>query len=287
MLTILEEIRDILSQSSIHRRRSSSTTMSKLLHAPTDLLSSHFVCRTSELQGIQDGFSSLLGSAPSRIILWGMPGVGKTQLALRYAVSQYNTKYTHVFWVSASTTAKIYQALESFLDELDSPDRYSTEQHIKLTAARKWLEDESYGTERSWLLVFDNANRDTVATIRDVIPKSNRRGNILITTKGQDVAEALSMTAGEGCPCYEVQTPDEQDAAIMLLDIASMRAAQDAEMLQQATQLVKQLGCLPLAIGHVASFMRRSRIGLQGMLDILSSEEKTKVCSRTESHCVN
>lgn len=85
-----------------------------------------------------------------------MPGVGKTQLALKFATcgSQRN-QYTYIFWVSAASVEKLTRDFSKLVDLLHLPGRYGLDQAIKLTVARAWLEDLSVA--RSWLLVLDNA----------------------------------------------------------------------------------------------------------------------------------
>ena len=65
------------------------------------------------------------------------------------------------------------------LDLLESPERFSSEQHPKVAAVKRWLEYEDVAEPRSWLLIFDNAKEGTVSALRDVLPKRNPNGNVL------------------------------------------------------------------------------------------------------------
>jgi hypothetical protein len=257
---------------------STSRIPSPVINAPTDLLSTHFLGREQELDRLQKVFSQVRDKIPSRAVIWGMPGLGKTQLALKYGVSKFINQYTHIFWISAATTSKIYQGYENILRVLDSPERFSTEQQMRVQAVKRWLENETSQIERTWLLIFDNANEATVDALRDVIPKSNPRGNILFTTRNETVAQALASGGGEQHYCEELRPLDELEAAKILLQGAGMDIEPlEQSVLIQAVDLVKSLGCLPLAVSHAASFMKQSRLGIADVVTLLNSEEKTKV----------
>ena len=75
------------------------------------------------------------------------------------------------------------------------PDRSSIDDGIKLTAARRWLEDFNSGR---WLLVLDNIARETVNFLREHLPRKNGRGNVLFSARAEDVAKALTHVARRG-----------------------------------------------------------------------------------------
>lgn len=265
----------MMALSSASTRRASGTR-TRLLYAPTDLLTSQFTGRNAELSMIEAALNRSPPLVPSRAVIWGMPGVGKTQIALKYCLEFYIRRYTHIFWVSASTTGKIRQGIESLLDELESPERFSPEQKFRLAAARRWLESDE--PDRAWLIVFDNVNADTIDTLRELSPKANPHGNMIFTTRFPEVAEALSTTGGSSHFCTELHVPKESDAAKILLANAAIKDdGSIPHFTKDSEKLVRQLGCLPLAIDQVSSFMKHSGIGLQQMLAILDSEEKSKV----------
>lgn len=107
---------------------------SQLIDAPTDLLCSHFTGRMLELEQLQIAFSKGSDRIPSRAAVFGMPGLGKTQLALKYAASAYTYRYSHIFWISAASVGKIREGYETILDSLELPERFSSEQHLKVAA---------------------------------------------------------------------------------------------------------------------------------------------------------
>jgi hypothetical protein len=213
-----------------------------------------------------------------------MPGIGKTQLLLRYAKLSFDQhQYPCIFWISATSVDKINQGISGILDLIKHPDRYLQDQTAKLTAARLWLEQSPKDDGDDWLLVFDNVHRETLSFIRVNLPLRNERGNILFTTRTADVAESLVSAAGERHSILGLHALELRETANLLLDDAGIDAGTvTLPILGQAEDLVKRVGCLPLAVVHAASFMKQTHITLGNMLELYKNERKIEVCSYFE-----
>lgn len=117
--------------------------------------------------------SSQLGAW--RQALWGLGGIGKTQIAIEYAY-RYVADYSKVGWLVRSeefmVLASDYAALAG---KLGLPESNSQDQTIIVNSVRHWLEHNS-----DWLLIFDNAVRP-----EDIIGYLPRGGNghIIITSR--------------------------------------------------------------------------------------------------------
>jgi hypothetical protein len=245
--------------------------------APLDLLSVHFTGREKELARISEVLNCVHEDVPTRCVIHGMHGLGKTQLALQFAKRSYNGgRYSLIFWISAATTEKLNNGFVKILDLIRHPARFQlVEQNSRLTEARRWLEDS---TSISWLLVLDNVDVSTLDFIRENLPRHNRRGNILFTTRTPDVASALSCAAGKQHQVLELGFPDVPDAVNLFLRESSIDAASATQLtMNKAYEMVKCVGCLPLAISSTASFMRQSHKELDDTLLLLQSECKMQV----------
>jgi hypothetical protein len=207
-----------------------------------------------------------------------MPGLGKTQLLLRYAkLSWDQNRYSCIFWISAASVDKINQGISGILDLIEHPDRYLQDQTAKLTAARVWLEKYEGG---DWLLVFDNVHRETLSFLRVHFPLANERGNILFSTRTEDVAESLVNAAGEQHPILGLQVMDLRETANLLFKDAGINAEiVTPSLLGQAEDLVKRVGRLPLAVVQAASFMKQTHTFLHNMLEFYKKERKLEVSS--------
>lgn len=115
-----------------------------------------------------------------------------------------------------------------------------------------------------WLLVFDNAEHWT--DLRACWPSSTH-GSILITSRNADLVETSSSEVA-------LKPFDKQHGANLLLkhireDPASARQQRDAKLISHA------LGGLPLAITHVAGYMRQSGISSADFLKVLEERSNS------------
>jgi hypothetical protein len=206
-----------------------------------------------------------------------MHGLGKTQLALQFAKSSYKDgRYSLIFWMSGTTIDKLNDGFANILNLIRHPRQHLlVDQRSKLIEARRWLEDS---TSLTWLLVLDNVDVSTLDFIRNNLPRQNRRGNILFTTRTVDVASALSYAAGQQQEVLELGLPDAQDAVDLLLTESGIHTASATWVTKsKANEVVKCLGCLPLAISQAASYMKQCNKGLDYMLLLLYSEQRMEV----------
>lgn len=75
--------------------------------------------------------------------LYGMGGVGKTQIALRYA-NACREKYDAVFWISAENTITIAQSFREVAKCLDMNQAHSeTDDNSVILEVKKWLSSTS------------------------------------------------------------------------------------------------------------------------------------------------
>jgi hypothetical protein len=244
--------------------------------APVDLLSTSYIGRETELLRIRDCLDIVYADSPSRCALYGMPGIGKTQLALKYTISSFSEHhYSYIFWASAATTGKLSHDLVRILDLLKLPDRFNPDQSAKLIAVRMWLENRSSENEKRWLLVLDNANSDTLEDIRHLLPRTNSAGHILFTTRTEDLAEALASAAGRRHSIMELRTPTLPDAARMLLYSAGF--SEDSSDFAKAEEVANSVGRLPLAVSLAASFMKQTHKNFDDLLILYAGEHKPEV----------
>ncbi|KAI9817428.1 MAG: hypothetical protein M1827_001037 [Pycnora praestabilis] len=251
---------------------------SPVIDGAIDLLSPHFAGRESELEDLRLGLMTDRGDVPARCAVYGLPGIGKTQLALKYAKTSIDVqRYSHVFWISAASSEKLYQGSARVLEQLNLPDRFISDQTAKLIAAKRWLENSVTTSSIKWLLVLDNANVDTVTVVRDLLPQTNASGHVLFTTRTPEVARTLARVGGIEHVCIEMRPPPVHDAVEMLLRRAQITLkVPEAMDRDRAEKIVASVGRLPLAIDQAASFMRTGHKNLTQTLGIYSSNEKSE-----------
>jgi NB-ARC domain len=249
-----------------------STILLPFIDAPVDILTVHFTGRTEELARIKDILDSVGGNVPIRCVIHGMHGIGKSQLTLYFAISAFGQgRYKYVLWISATTVGKLQQGFVKLLDLIDHKDRFHPEQRARLTASRRWLEE----CDSKWLLVLDNVERDSLDFLREQLPRQNKQGNILFTTRTESLADILSNSAGQRHQILELLTPNVQDSANLLLEHSA--GDMDEARTSRAKDVVKCVGCLPLAVAQAGSFMKQSGKSLDEMLDLYESDRKVEV----------
>ena len=160
----------------------------------------------------------------------GLGGVGKSQLAARYAQTRCGA-YDVVAWVGAedggiADLSRLAVALGLSVDELAPADR--------ARAALEWLA----GCDRRWLLVLDNV--ESAEQLRDLLPRGER-GRVLVTSRDR--------TLRQFGPVLAVGVFDEDTATRYLTERAERSDDEPG-----ARELARALGCLPLALAHAAAY---------------------------------
>jgi hypothetical protein len=156
-----------------------------------------FVGREKELAEMHQ---LLYGHATrSTVILHGLGGMGKTQLAIAYA-GRHKAKYTAIFWMNASDQNSLKLSFVDIAQQvlrdhpsdsvLASVDLEGDLDNV-VNAVKAWL---SIGKNAHWLVIYDNydnpkipGNADRSAVdVRRFLPGSDH-GSIIITTRSSQV----------------------------------------------------------------------------------------------------
>ncbi|KAJ5673943.1 hypothetical protein N7462_009382 [Penicillium macrosclerotiorum] len=186
--------------------------------------------------------------------LYGMSGVGKTQVALRYANASRD-KFDLIFWISACSRRVLQESFQTVatLLGLNRPGTTKDDEEL-VSNVHTWLSS----TESRWLLVYDDAN--DVHLLSDFWP-SAMRGSILVT--GRNPAIAFSLTSrGHRLHPFDVDTASRMLLKILDLDSESKLHQKDAE------NVCTRLGGLPLALDQIGGFIFRRNIALKDFLAV-------------------
>ncbi|GAB3009235.1 FxSxx-COOH system tetratricopeptide repeat protein [Saccharothrix stipae] len=185
-----------------------------------------FVGRDEELEALRDRFARA-GDARAVVTVNGVPGVGKSELALEYAY-RFSSDYAAVWWLSAHDRQSVLSGLAELAVRLRQPG--STD-YGTLSALERLSDDPAYAR---FLLVYDNA--DDPDLIADLLP-TGATGHVLITS---------GPATG---PAVELVPMRADDSVRLLLDRVSGLTAQDARRVADAVDH------LPLALDLVSSWL--------------------------------
>ncbi|KAF7371255.1 FabD/lysophospholipase-like protein [Mycena sanguinolenta] len=165
-------------------------------------------------------------------VLYGLGGVGKTQIALKF-IEEWS-HFSDRLLVDASTTETIETSLKNLATAKQTGN--------SMQDGVNWL----LSSQEEWLLFFDNAD-DPEINLNQFFPKCNH-GNIIITTRNPN----LRFYGGHS----QVSNMEELDAVTLLLNSAHQEMSEPNKLL--ALDIVKALWYLPLAIVQAGAFILES-----------------------------
>jgi NB-ARC domain len=251
---------------------------SPFIDGPFGLLSVNFTGRKAQLNQLGQWAKSRSSQSTLRYLIHGMPGVGKSQLALQFAQHVCETKeYSYILWISASSEEKLTKGFVSLLDKLGIRDTSASDQNVRVAASRRWLECSHEGKYDRWLLIFDNVDVKTSHILRDMLPRTHPGGAVLFTSRSEDVAFNLSTHRNQELITLDLQPFSELEAAQFLSRVAGLSGKRITNASdEEAKDLTNIVGRLPLAIDQTAAFMRLG-YNVKDMLDLHRSKERLEV----------
>jgi hypothetical protein len=182
---------------------------------------------------------------------FGMGGVGKTQLAIEY-IYRHKPDYRVIWWIHSEESATMAADYASLADDLDLPEKDSTDQTEIVRAVKCWLEHNS-----GWLLIFDNAHDP--GAIRDYLPQGGA-GHIIITSRSPDWGSVAGL--------LPVKKFDRADS----IEFLCKRTGQDDQ--DAADALADELGDLPLALEQAGAYIGRREPRLRIIRNSSDPDEK-------------
>jgi hypothetical protein len=207
-----------------------------------------FTGRGATLEMLRD---KLAGGGRAVVVaqaLYGLGGVGKTQLALEYA-HRFMADYDLVWWVPSERAEETSGALAELARKMGLKVGDNVAE-----AAEAALEELRRDTTPHWLLIFDNA--DDPKQLEPYLPTG--AGHVIITSRNQawsHSAEPLEV---------DVFTMDESVAHLLRhvpeLDLADAQRVADA------------LGNLPLAVEQASAWLEQTGMPARTYVDQLTTQ---------------
>ncbi|KAJ8133200.1 hypothetical protein O1611_g417 [Lasiodiplodia mahajangana] len=277
------EIVPSLSDKSSPRRR---------LNLPCILLEPHdanriFFGRDDVLDLIRDALVPVSQDAGAgqdlrQFALCGLGGVGKTEIALEFAL-KYRDAFDAVFWVHADEPAKLDECFQeiSIRLGLQTPEE-ATNQVVSRSLVKGWLANptkdclavndaditttDSVSNRASWLIIFDNA--DDPKAIGDYWPLGS--GSVLITSR-DPLAKRLFSTCSSG---LDLESLSDVDGGALLLKLTGSEKSPKEGAGSLAQHISHSVAGLPLAISQMAGIIRQRDLSLHEFLSIYEDAGK-------------
>ncbi|KAM0721381.1 hypothetical protein Q7P37_002305 [Cladosporium fusiforme] len=218
---------------------------------------------------ISEQIKQKLAQPGKRVALVGLGGVGKSQLAIEYAHhTRSQSPDTYVFWLHASSTARLEQSVRTTLEHLKDPGLNDPKANV-FELLRSWLLDKKQ--RRTWLIIIDNADDESILLQCPVTtgktegfdltqPAHNSEryldffpycdhGSVLVTTRNRTAALQIVYRS-----CIVNVEPMDKQHALALLE---KKIGPDVEHTQEELlQLVTELKFMPLAMAQAAAYIR-------------------------------
>ncbi|DAA78513.1 TPA_exp: Uncharacterized protein A8136_4489 [Trichophyton benhamiae CBS 112371] len=217
----------------------------------------HFVGRQDYLQQIHNTFN---GADNRQVIaLSGEGGTGKTEIALKYARENAN-HYDYVFFVDSTDT----QSLESDFIRLHSKLGLPPSNSCALNDIKQFLR-----LERFWLMILDNDN-NWLALNWLGFPETTH-GHIIITSRHREHTSDSRVTKA-----LSTNPLGPMDARNFLLSRAGIDVKEWLSWETKAENVVKYMGCQPLAVDSAAAYMLAYGVTVDEYLNALTGRRVSR-----------
>ncbi|KAK0187042.1 P-loop containing nucleoside triphosphate hydrolase protein, partial [Armillaria mellea] len=198
-------------------------------------------------------------------LLHGMGGIGKSQIALKFAQNKQQSEYfSIILWIDATSESTIVQSWKDIQAKYDSILKNSfTSSENNQSRVLDWI---SHYDQQEWLLIYDNADHDDISLLKRYIP-AGESGNILITSRNPYLAritDNVKEAVSEMC----------LTEALELFFKASNLQNSDINIYKHAKAIVTRLGFIPLAIDLAGSSIAGEFYTIHEYLDLLDKNRE-------------
>ena len=232
----------------------------------------YFVGRASNLSSIESILLPLTAAERKVVVLHGLGGIGKSQLAIEFA-KKHRSDYTAVLWLNAKTEETLKRSFAANARRL--PKKYFNQEilygpqneevlSLILREMKAWL--HLPGNHR-WLLIYDNVDnpkipdnkRQNAYDVRPYFPEAHQ-GSILVTTRWK--------TLRIGHPLEVAKLSKDEESISLLEQISGRNIGQGKSKNHEAfgptlvlgtdlgtKDLLKKLDGLPLALATTGAYL--------------------------------
>ncbi|KAL2815197.1 hypothetical protein BJX63DRAFT_431016 [Aspergillus granulosus] len=210
--------------------------------------------------------------AKQPVILAGMGGVGKTQIAVQYCYA-YREKVptAKIFWVHASSRATFEQSYCAIARAL----RISGYEDPGVNVGFQVRERLSNQNAGRWLMVLDNLDDGEELASQMVLIPSTRlgAGSIIVTTRDMRVANYLPEWDHVDNDIIPVPPLGMTDARSLLEELLRPEQRRNEADLMD---LLQMLGCFPLALTQAIAFIKQYRTTVTNYKNLLYQGNRSR-----------
>lgn len=181
----------------------------------------------------------------STLALFGLGGVGKSSVALKYAEKKLqNSELDAMFWVPSEKLVTLQQTFTDIALRLKLPDAQTTDHSENHSLVINWLQH----TQCRWLIIYDNVESKDV--IEPYWPAAGH-GQAILTTKNHKFAFDIAQKG------LEIVSWNADTGSRFLLHLLATNIGDEltTDDIQSANQLSEKLSGHALAISHMAGLI--------------------------------
>ncbi|KIM23147.1 hypothetical protein M408DRAFT_321401, partial [Serendipita vermifera MAFF 305830] len=217
------------------------------VHAGLPPQSPFFIPRDEAMNKLVDGLLGKdKGKRQCRMVLSGMGGSGKSQLAVWFA-EKHHQEFKIMVFIDASSPATILAGFISRMSKIDERFKW-----MNITEIMNSLADPHNEISSNWLIILDNAD-DSHIPLREFIPRCDH-GSVLITTRNPSFASLAPQNH------HSLNTMMTTDEAISALRYSAFGPEKrfTAEEHVEALEIVNTVGRLPIAIIQAGLYIKEN-----------------------------
>lgn len=196
--------------------------------------------------------------------LYGVEGIGKTELAIEYAKIHYD-EYRAIFWLDASSAESLSPYILSLTDQIGIPAPNELNEQQRFNAIEEWLRQHD-----KWLVILDNL--EAFSIVDPFIPHYSK-GHVLVTAQSEEIEEVVHSIS--------VKEMSIEDGTLLLLRHAKPTIKWDLSDpsletdVHQAREIAQEFTGYPLALNLAGAYIRRSKLTFSSYLKLYHEHETT------------
>ena len=196
--------------------------------------------------------------------LYGMGGIGKTALVIKYANIHYK-EYQTILWLDASSSDSLSTSILLKGKQLSISAYNELNEQQRFTAINEWLQHHD-----RWLVVLDNI--EDFLMMYQFIPKYSH-GHVLLTTQHQ-------VTRGFAS-AISVDQMSVEDGALMLLrragciDVQGLSDTASEEDIKYARKIAQEFTGYSLALDQAGAYIEESQLTLSSYFQLYQEYKAT------------
>ena len=192
---------------------------------------------------------------PRILILHGLGGIGKTQLALKF-VEEHKADFSPILWIDAESQDTLRASFERCASDLGLSVNRIPGQDVKLRdqpavkGVLDWFQQQ-HMSSLEWLVVIDNADDTDHSNIEDIIPQGGN-GNVIITSQHAYPPKLLKRD----CAKIKIAKMSRTEASNLLLqDFETDFESLPSDVRDAADEILGFLDGFPLAIDLARAYL--------------------------------